>query len=107
MYNSICSRRCDGIGRRARLKILCPQGRAGSTPATGTIEMQEQRQGCCSCFLYFVAVAGVEGDRARLWRVKTVRWTVFRESADWASQQADAIKRYPSALSIKHTPPAP
>ena len=33
MQFDIC--RCDGIGRRARLKISCPQGRAGSTPATG------------------------------------------------------------------------
>ena len=29
--------RCGGIGRRPGLKIPCPQGRAGSTPATGTI----------------------------------------------------------------------
>ena len=29
-------RRCDGIGRRARLKISWWQHRAGSTPATGT-----------------------------------------------------------------------
>ncbi len=28
--------RCGGIGRRPGLKIPCPQGRAGSTPATGT-----------------------------------------------------------------------
>ena len=34
-YNlPIC--RCGGIGRRPGLKIPCPQGRAGSTPATGT-----------------------------------------------------------------------
>ncbi len=29
--------RCGGIGRRPGFKIQCPQGRAGSTPATGTI----------------------------------------------------------------------
>lgn len=29
-------RRCDGIGRREGFKIPCPQGRAGSTPATAT-----------------------------------------------------------------------
>ena len=28
--------RCVGTGRRDGLKIRCPQGRAGSTPATGT-----------------------------------------------------------------------
>jgi hypothetical protein len=28
--------RCGGIGRHARLKILCPSGRAGSSPAGGT-----------------------------------------------------------------------
>ncbi len=27
---------CGGIGRRDRLKICCPQGRAGSSPARGT-----------------------------------------------------------------------
>ena len=27
---------CGGIGRRGRLKICCPQGRAGSSPARGT-----------------------------------------------------------------------
>ena len=32
---TICRR--GGIGRRAGLKIQCPQGRAGSTPAFGTI----------------------------------------------------------------------
>ena len=26
----------DGIGRRSGLKIRCPQGRAGSSPASGT-----------------------------------------------------------------------
>ncbi len=29
--------RSGGIGRHARLKILCPYGRAGSSPACGTI----------------------------------------------------------------------
>ena len=32
---SICG--CGGIGRRARLKIWCPQGRVGSSPTTRTI----------------------------------------------------------------------
>ena len=32
-FNTIC--RCGGIGRRAGLKIQCPRGRAGSTPAAG------------------------------------------------------------------------
>ncbi len=30
--------RCDGIGRRARLKIWCRQLRAGSTPAIGILK---------------------------------------------------------------------
>ena len=30
--------RRGGIGRRAGLKIQCPQGRAGSTPAAGIVE---------------------------------------------------------------------
>lgn len=34
-YIKNLKRRCDGIGRRARLKIWCPRGHAGSTPATG------------------------------------------------------------------------
>ena len=29
-----------GIGRHARLKILCPSGRAGSSPAPGTKRLQ-------------------------------------------------------------------
>ncbi len=33
-YPSYTCRR-GGIGRRAGLKIQCPQGRAGSTPAAG------------------------------------------------------------------------
>lgn len=32
---TICRR--GGIGRRAGLKIQCPQGRAGSTPAAGIV----------------------------------------------------------------------
>ena len=32
----LCRR--GGIGRRAGLKIQCPQGRAGSTPAAGIVE---------------------------------------------------------------------
>ncbi len=31
----VLSRRRGGIGRRAGLKIQCPHGRAGSTPAAG------------------------------------------------------------------------
>ena len=37
MWYTMKVRRRDGIGRRARLKISCPRGRAGSTPAAGTI----------------------------------------------------------------------
>ncbi len=33
--STICRR--GGIGRRAGLKIQCPQGRAGSTPAAGIV----------------------------------------------------------------------
>lgn len=36
VYDNFISR-CDGIGRRARLKILCGQPRAGSTPAIGNL----------------------------------------------------------------------
>ena len=39
-YNPFCTCRCGGIGRRPGLKIPCPQGRAGSTPATGTMSSQ-------------------------------------------------------------------
>ena len=35
IYYVLCRR--GGIGRRAGLKILCPQGRAGSTPAAGIV----------------------------------------------------------------------
>ncbi len=37
-YNTIVQLLCrgGGIGRHARLKILCPYGRAGSIPARGT-----------------------------------------------------------------------
>ena len=35
-YPSYTCRR-GGIGRRAGLKIQCPQGRAGSTPAAGIV----------------------------------------------------------------------
>ena len=41
-------RRCGGIGRRPGLKIPCPQGRAGSTPATGTTS--EQSPLCSDAF---------------------------------------------------------
>ena len=37
-YPSYTSRR-GGIGRRAGLKIQCPQGRAGSTPAAGIVDL--------------------------------------------------------------------
>ena len=30
---------CGGTGRRGKLKICCPQGRAGSSPARGTNEI--------------------------------------------------------------------
>ena len=39
---SVISRRCGGIGRRPGFKIPCPQGRAGSTPATGTKQMKSE-----------------------------------------------------------------
>ena len=32
--------RDGGIGRHARLKILCPLGRAGSSPAPGTLQQE-------------------------------------------------------------------
>ena len=35
-YNTIIKCRCDGIGRRAGLKIRSWRQGAGSTPATGT-----------------------------------------------------------------------
>ena len=35
LYNTFVSGTCGGTGRRCRLKICCPQGRAGSTPAIG------------------------------------------------------------------------
>ena len=38
---TICRR--GGIGRRAGLKIQCPQGRAGSTPAAGIVEKTRVR----------------------------------------------------------------
>ncbi len=38
----VVSRRCDEIGRHARLKISCPQGRVGSTPTAGTLEPPER-----------------------------------------------------------------
>ncbi len=37
--STICRR--GGIGRRAGLKIQCPQGRAGSTPAAGIVYKEE------------------------------------------------------------------
>jgi hypothetical protein len=36
LLDLIYVRRGGGIGRHARLKILCPSGRAGSSPARGT-----------------------------------------------------------------------
>ena len=38
-----------GIGRHARLKILCPFGRAGSSPAPGTLASQK-----CGAFCILV-----------------------------------------------------
>lgn len=37
LYNTFVSGTCGGTGRRCRLKICCPQGRAGSIPARCTI----------------------------------------------------------------------
>ncbi len=37
-------RRSDGIGRRAGLKIRCPQGRAGSIPASGTTAIVDDKR---------------------------------------------------------------
>ena len=35
--------RCGGIGRRDGFKIHCPQGRAGSIPVIGTIEVFNEK----------------------------------------------------------------
>ena len=51
--------RCGGIGRRPGFKIQCPQGRAGSTPATGTI--RESRKPCSmGAFGIFIFNSGDE-----------------------------------------------
>ena len=34
------------------------------------------------CIFEAIKMTGIEGDRARRRRVKTVRWTVFRESVE-------------------------
>ena len=39
-YNNRCISRCVGIGRRGGLKIHCQRWRAGSSPATGTRQVQ-------------------------------------------------------------------
>ena len=46
----LCRR--GGIGRRAGLKIQCPQGRAGSTPAAGIVEKTRFRNLVFSFFQY-------------------------------------------------------
>ena len=38
LYNSPCTCRCDGIGRRSGLKIHRQRWRTGSSPVTGTIK---------------------------------------------------------------------
>ena len=51
--------RCDGIGRRAGLKIQSWRQGAGSTPATGTIK---KKQGCkTTLFFYFLCVSTKRG----------------------------------------------
>ena len=41
------------IGRRKRLKISRPNGRAGSTPARGTIEIKDLRDSPKSFFIAY------------------------------------------------------
>src|SRR3990170_4619003 len=43
MHNFFHLRRSGGTGRRAGLKIPWPQGREGSTPSSGTSEIQGAR----------------------------------------------------------------
>ncbi len=50
-YPSSACRR-GGIGRRAGLKIQCPHGRAGSTPAAGIVEKTRFRNLVFSFFQY-------------------------------------------------------
>ena len=49
-YNAPVMRRCDGIGRRAGLKIPWWQHRIGSTPIAGTIKSMLQT--CSEAFFY-------------------------------------------------------
>ena len=42
LYNNVCNRRCDGIGRRDGLKIRWWRHRVGSSPTIGTISCEAQ-----------------------------------------------------------------
>ena len=63
----------------------------GSSPVISTIEYRDvPTEYLCILFLNQKEITGLEGERAERSEVKTVRWTVFSESADETVSDAHA-----------------